>query len=110
MNITGILDTVDRIKVYNGHHENAHHHSGSEDGKHSSARGDVAAVVETLNRSVKSYNDRISFTYNDKANSVIMKIIDTETSEVVREIPAKDAVKLLESIQDYIGMLVDESR
>ena len=69
---------------------------------------DMQDLVNSLNKEASSYGERIAFTYNEKAHSVIMRVIDSKTSEVIREIPAKDAVKLVESIKEYLGMIIDE--
>ena len=71
---------------------------------------ETLSVVDKLNSSVEELNGRLSFHYHEKTHRVIMKVIDPQTEEVIREIPARDAIKLLEHIQDYLGMLVDESR
>jgi len=69
---------------------------------------DIQALVDSLNKESSSYGSRIAFTYNEKAHSVIMKVIDGKTSEVIREIPAKDAVRLVENIREYLGAFIDE--
>jgi flagellar protein FlaG len=55
-------------------------------------------------------NERVSFSYHEGTNRVIMKVINPDTQEVIREVPAKNVIRLLEHIQEYIGMFVDESR
>ena len=70
----------------------------------------AADIVDTLNSAAKSINKRISFSYHEKANRVIMKVTDTKTNEIIREIPPKEMIRLLEHIHEMIGMFVDESR
>jgi uncharacterized FlaG/YvyC family protein len=41
---------------------------------------------------------------------VIMRVTDTVTNEIIREIPPKEMIRLLEHIHEMIGMFVDESR
>jgi flagellar protein FlaG len=71
---------------------------------------DITNLVDTLNAAAKSVNKRIEFSYHDKINRVIMKVMDTQSNEVIREIPAKEMIRLLEHIHDLIGMFVDEAR
>ena len=71
---------------------------------------DMKALVDLLNKESSSHGERITFSYNEKVNSVIMEVINDKTLEVVKEIPARDAVKLVENIRDYLGVLVDEKR
>ena len=69
---------------------------------------DMEALVNSLNKESSLYGERITFSYNEKAHSVVMKVINDKTSEVIREIPARDAVKLAENIREYLGTIIDE--
>jgi flagellar protein FlaG len=74
------------------------------------SREEIADVVDRLNSGVRDMHERLSFSFHEKTQRVVVKIVNTDTNEVIREIPAKEAIKLLEHIQDFLGMMVDESR
>ncbi len=74
------------------------------------SREEVSEVVNRLNNGVRDIHERMSFSFNEKTQRIIVKVMNNDTNEVVREIPSKEAIKLLEHIQDFLGMLVDESR
>ncbi len=74
------------------------------------SRDNADDIVDTLNSAAKSVNKRVSFSYHEKTNRVIMKITDSTTNEIIREIPPKEMIRLLEHIHEMIGMFVDESR
>ncbi len=74
------------------------------------SRDEVSDVVDRLNNGVRDIHERMSFSYNEKTQRIIVRVLNNDTNEVVREIPSKEAMKLLEHIQDFLGMLVDESR
>jgi flagellar protein FlaG len=78
--------------------------------EHKLSKDEISNLVDTLNAAAKSVNKRIEFSYHDKINRVIMKVMDTQSNEVIREIPAKEMISLLEHIHDLIGMFVDEAR
>ncbi len=67
-------------------------------------------LVDTLNSAAKTVNERVSFSFHDKTNRVIIKFINGDTNEVIREIPPKEMIKLLEHMHELIGMFVDETR
>jgi flagellar protein FlaG len=67
-------------------------------------------LVDTLNSAAKSVNERVSFSFHEKTNRVIMKFTNPDTNEIVREIPPKEMIRLLEHMHDLIGVFVDESR
>lgn len=112
MSISKIVDSIDtRFKNSSIRESTARFdRKDAEVNESNPGREETIAVVEKLNESVEKFNGRLSFQYHEKTHRVIMKVIDPSTEEIVREIPAKDAIRLLEHIQDYLGMLVDESR
>lgn len=71
---------------------------------------EVSDIVNRLNDGVKLIHERMSFSYNEKTQRIVVKVLNSDTDEVLREIPEKEAMKLLEHIQDFLGILVDESR
>jgi flagellar protein FlaG len=70
----------------------------------------VQNIADSLNSAAKSVNTRVSFSVHEKTNRIIMKIQDSESGEVIREIPSKEMIKLLEHMHELIGMFVNESR
>lgn len=79
-------------------------------GESQSVNMDVEGVVKNLNNITKNFNEKVQFSFHDKTNRIIVKVINSDTNEVVREIPAKYSMKLLEHFQEYLGLFVDESR
>ncbi len=73
-------------------------------------KSDILNVIGKMNNSFENISEKVSFSYHEENDRIIIKVIDKETREVVREIPAKDIVKLSEHLKEYLGMLVDESR
>ena len=71
---------------------------------------DVKRTVNELNRLSGSFNEKVQFGFHEKTNRIIIKIIDKDTNEVVSEIPSKYSLRLLEHIQENMGIFVDESR
>lgn len=67
-------------------------------------------IIESLNSAAKSVNQRVSFSFHDKTGRIVLKFIDGNTNEVIREIPPKELLRLLERMHEMIGMVVDESR
>ena len=74
------------------------------------SRDEINDIVKRLNKTFDNENERITFSYHEKTNRIIIKVLDSKTNEVLREIPPKDILKLVENIQQYLGILYDESR
>lgn len=73
-------------------------------------RANIEQILDTLNSAAKTVNERVSFSFHEETQRVIMKVMDSDTNEVVREIPPKEMIRFLEKMHEFIGMLVDESR
>jgi len=71
---------------------------------------EIQKALKELNRLSGSFNEKVQFDFNEKTNRIIIKIINKDTDEVVSEIPSKYSLRLLEHIQENMGIFVDESR
>ena len=69
-------------------------------------REKVEQAAEKLNRLMA--DRRLQFKVNEKSNRIIVKIIDQESGEVLREIPPEKIVEMQDSIQEYLGLLIDK--
>jgi flagellar protein FlaG len=52
-------------------------------------------------------NTRFSYRVNDNIDMVVVKIIDKNTDEIIKEIPGEEIQKLHENLQEAIGLLFD---
>ena len=114
MNIKGVsIDPIENVGRYARRAETAPG-AGLPDGARSAGNepgpAEVSEIVDRLNHGVREIHERMSFSFHEKTKRIIVSVIDGDTNQVVREIPSKEAIKLLEHIQDFLGMLVDESR
>ena len=53
-------------------------------------------------------NGKLQFNVNSELGSVIVKIVDPNTEQVIKEIPSEDIQKLKIRIRKTIGVLFDE--
>lgn len=58
----------------------------------------LAAAVEELNRSMRAWSTQLRFEVNRDANRVIVQVIDADSGEVVKTIPAESVVRAAELI------------
>ena len=64
-------------------------------------------AVTEVNAILKSMNHHLQFSIDDKTNTVIVKLIDGETGEVLRQIPPEEIVRLRAYYRDQQGLLVN---
>ncbi len=67
-------------------------------------------AVNMLNAAAKTINNRIAFSVDEKTDRIIMRVLDANNNEVIREIPPKEVIRLAAQIREMIGMFIDESR
>ncbi len=67
-------------------------------------------AIEKLKDAGDIFNRRLDFKIDEETNRIMVKVIDTETNKVVKEIPPEQLVRLAAKIQEMVGLLVDEER
>lgn len=78
-------------------------------------QGSVAALKNELRESVNAANSRLALNgqrmelgVDDETGSVVVRVSDSKTGEVVRQIPSEDALRITRSIDLLTGILVDQ--
>jgi len=61
-----------------------------------------------INEQLKSSNSSIQFSIDDKSNEIIVRIVDRDTGEVIRQIPPESIVRLRDSMRDMSGLFVEK--
>ncbi len=72
-------------------------------------QADLSAAIEQIQKTADIFNRELKFQVSDELNRVIVKVIDTSTDKVIREIPSQEIQRLQLQIQEAIGLLFDKS-
>lgn len=74
----------------------------------------IKAAVDDLNKTVKQasplHHTQLSFKYNEDTNRISITVTDSDTDEVIREIPPEKTLDMLAKAWEMAGLLVDERR
>jgi flagellar protein FlaG len=68
-------------------------------------RKDVEEMVQALEEFANTVQTRLNFTIDDGTEDVVVKIMDKETDEVIKQFPAEEILELREKMQDLSGLL-----
>ena len=68
-------------------------------------REEVEDMVEALEDFANTVQTRLNFTIDDGTKDVVVKIMDKETNEVIKQFPAEEMLELREKMQDLSGLL-----
>jgi flagellar protein FlaG len=68
----------------------------------------VKKAVEQLNRNMP--HSEAVFGIHDGTNRVMIKIVDKDTKEVIKEFPPEETLDMIEKVWELAGIMVDERR
>lgn len=69
-------------------------------------RSVVDKAVDTLNQNPRFTSQGLRFSIDEESGKTVVKIIDTETQDVLRQMPSVDALALAHSIDKMQGLLL----
>ncbi len=72
------------------------------------SRQEIELQAKALEKTFLAFNRRVVLSVNETINQVIIKVVDTDTDKVIKEIPAEEVQHLIAKIKETIGLLVDE--
>ena len=72
-------------------------------------RADIDAAVDQIQKIADMFGRELKFQVSDDLRKVVVKVIDTSTDKVVREIPSQEVQRLQLQIQEAIGLIFDQS-
>ncbi|HNT96069.1 MAG TPA: flagellar protein FlaG [Thermotogota bacterium] len=76
------------------------------------AQKPLEEIVQDLESSLEKMKgvlrSNLQFEVDKKAEMVVVKIVNKDTGEMIRQIPPDDIVKLIQNLNEFIGALMDE--
>lgn len=62
----------------------------------------------TLDQNIFTANHRVNFEVNPETQDVVIKVVDSESGEVIKQIPGEDFLKLTQCVAEFNQKLLDE--
>ena len=69
---------------------------------------DIQKIVADLRQVSHAFNRRLDFEMNEQLGQVIVRIINSDTGEVIKVLPPEELQKLHMKIKETVGLLIDE--
>jgi len=66
-------------------------------------------TVTELNDYMQNFNRTLQFTVDETSGDTVVKVIDSETDEVVRQIPSQELIDARNAAEKYRGILLEIS-
>ena len=80
----------------------------NENGTKQPSNEQIKKAVEALNKKIG--NSEAVFGIHEATNRVMIKIIDKDTKEVIKELPPEKTLDMIAKVWEMAGILVDEKR
>ncbi len=101
-NASGIKNVVDRATVRQNHNKDAANAAEL-------TKNDVKQMVEALEDFSETLQTKLNFSVHEQTNAIVVKVIDRNTDEIIRQIPPEEMLELHEKMKDLTGFLLNEN-
>lgn len=65
-------------------------------------------AVDHLSDFVSSFRPEINFTVDDASGMQVVKIVDSQSKQVIRQIPSEEAIQIAQALDKLQGLFVKE--
>jgi flagellar protein FlaG len=66
----------------------------------------LSQAVNQINQIVQSVNPGVEFTIENGSNAVIVKVLDVQSQEVIRQFPSEAAIGIAQALDNLQGVLL----
>ncbi|NLY43709.1 MAG: flagellar protein FlaG [Clostridiaceae bacterium] len=81
-----------------------------DDGSISVSEKAIIEAIERANKAVQLVDTSFEFSIHEKTRQIMVKVLNRETKEVIREIPPEKILDMVAKIWEMAGIIVDERR
>lgn len=67
-------------------------------------------MIAEMNKKINNSNEEAVFGVHEETNRVMIKILDKDTKEIIKEFPPEKTLDMIAKIWEMAGILVDERR
>ncbi len=72
-------------------------------------REQVNQAVEAINKTIQAASQNLEFSVDKDTRDVIVKVIDQQTKQVLRQIPTEEALDIAKSLDKLQGLLIKQT-
>lgn len=67
----------------------------------------VSQAAERLNKLADAFATSLRFSVHQDTNTIVVRVVETQTGQVIREIPPEQVLDAVARLQEYLGVLFD---
>ena len=68
----------------------------------------IESVTKQIDSFLRSNGRTLNFRVDTASGRMVVSVLDANTGELIRQVPGEDAIRLAESIEASMSMMVDE--
>ena len=107
-NTNDILKSSNQYKLNNDKYETQENKSNNYQENNTINKENLDKLITEVNHKFKLANKEFSYDIHEKTNRVTVKIKDSETGKIIKEIPSEESLDLAAKIMEMAGLLIDE--
>jgi len=65
-------------------------------------------IIEKSNKNLRMINSSLQFSVHERTKEIMVKVIDNETKEVIREIPSEKILDMVAAMLERTGLFIDK--
>ncbi|WP_352418312.1 flagellar protein FlaG [Proteiniborus sp.] len=69
---------------------------------------EIKSAIGSVNKAINPYDRRLEFSIHEGTRYISVKVIDTNTDEVIREIPPEKILDMVAKLWELAGIIVDK--
>ncbi len=81
---------------------------GDEETKREVSVEEIENIVKELNKFIQIFNTKVAFEIDEETKKTILKIVDVETNEIIRQIPPEELLRISRRISELLGLIINE--
>lgn len=72
------------------------------------SKAELSGAIKATNEFVGQINENLQFSVDDDTGKTIVKVIDTSTKEVIKQIPSEEMITIAKALDKLKGLLVQQ--
>lgn len=70
----------------------------------------ILNAIDEVNAKIAGLNIQLEVSFHEKAKEMIVKLVDVESKQIIREIPSEKIVDMIANMCEMAGLYVDEKK
>lgn len=69
----------------------------------------LKAAVNSVREYIQPFNNNLEFSINDDTQQIVVKVVDSATQEVIRQIPSEEMLVIAKALDSIKGLLFKQT-